>query len=71
MPKNTVHTGASIEGPDGETEMIGAPTIGVPRVGEGESTTDEQPVDDTVITDPADDEPAVADKEAPKKTTRK
>lgn len=37
MPKNTVHTGASIEGLDGETEMLGASTVGAARIGENDT----------------------------------
>lgn len=81
MPRNTV-AGASLGvnhpdyDPDGPVPPIVPEGIALDapiadQLAALESITDEQPVDDTVITDPADDEPAVADKPAPKKTTRK
>lgn len=35
MAKNTVHGGATDVNQDGETVVVGVPTVGVPRIGEG------------------------------------
>jgi hypothetical protein len=71
MPKNTVHTGASIEGPDGETEMLGAATIGQPKIGEATGEPNEAVAADADDTGHDDETPkkAAPRKQAPKKST--